>query len=475
MDNAKRNQQNLDQIRAILKRELCVNDNQVNLIFNSMKDINKVSPIQFDKVVGMLKTNYGVKNDQLVRLMCSNPPAELFRLENLIDKMRLFHKILGTNAPNYKYALLNNPQAFARTNDELESYIFEMKRDLGVNNEFVFNLLTRTNDFAHNIESYIPLAKAKMDYLISMGLTKKQITERPGILGNTINSISTRLIYALCNDLSIDEYLNESLFLSTEQKIHARTAAYRAGLIKKEHIYEPESVFVGLTGFKTEELKKVFPFNMHAKTALLREFEVKFPELSALSLTEYKKASQIIHEFKQQEDIQRLAKGEQLPKNPIEKKTEILNAIIHKLGEEKFTPKEESIVLKNFDSLVSMGFSEEEVIENPQALLLSSDRLSWRVKLAKINGLSNKDFLARGYRFAEMTIFPRTCGVKIMNTRSNATTNHIYNTELVFSKTFGTSTKNLAEHCKLNETGRLLLEKLYMNAVNAESSQEENE
>ena len=74
-----------------------------------------------------------------------------------------------------------------------------------------------------------------------------------------------------------------------------------------------------------------------------------------------------------------------------------------------------------------------------------------------------------------MKIFPRTCGVRIMNTRSNATTSHIYNTESVFSKTFGESTKKLAEHCKLNETGRKLLDRLYMQAVNAESTQEENE
>ena len=121
-----------------------------------------------------------------------------------------------------------------------------------------------------------------------------------------------------------------------------------------------------------------------------------------------------------------------------------------------------------------MGFSSEEILSHPQALLLTSDKLMWRTKLAKINGLSNIEFLTKCYKFDASKIFPRTCGVKIMNTRSNATTNHIYNTELVFAKAFGESTQKLAEHCKLNETGRNLIDKLYMQAVNAGPTQEEN-
>ena len=467
-------QQNLNQIRAILKQQLGLNDEKVNLIFKSMTDIDKIKPYYLDNFISLLKNNYSIKDYEIFNLMVSNPPADLFKPHLMLEKMKLFNKLIGTSAPNFKYAILNNPHAFARTNDELENYIFELKRDLGMNNEFVLNLLTHTHDFAHNIEDYIPLAKHKMEYLYAMGLTPDQIAAKPGLLGNTINSISTRLIYALCNDITIDEYLNESLFISTEEKIHARTCAYKAGLIKKEHIYEPEAQFIRLTGYKTEELKKVFPFNMHAKAQLLKDFGEKFPELSAISIVAYKKSSENIHQYKQQQDALKIANGEKLPANPVAKRKEALESIKVNLGLEKINTKEDTNLTRNYDRLISMGFSSEEILSHPQALLLTSDKLMWRIKLAKINGLSNIDFLTHGYKFDEMKIFPRTCGVRIMNTRSNATTSHIYNTESVFSKTFGESTRKLAEHCKLNETGRKLLDRLYMQAVNAESTQEEN-
>ena len=475
MEKEKLTQQNLEQIRAILKRELQITDEQVNLIFRSMTSIESVVPHQLDNVIRVLKTYYTIKNDQLFKLLNSNPPAELFKLDNLLSKMKLFNKLLGTSIADYKFALLNNPHAFARTDDELESYIFELKRDLNMNDKFVFNLLTRTNDFAHNMEDFIPIAKLKMEYLYAMGITPEQIAARPGLLGNAINSISTRLIFAFCNDIPIDEYLEESLFISTEAKIHARTAAYRAGLIKKEHIYVPESSFVGLTGYKTNELKKVFPFNMHERTALLNEFGERFPELSAISFNEYKRVSGLIDEYKQKQAGTESFNDKSNKESSNINSSQILAAIKVNLNEPKLSAIEESIILKNFDRLVSMGFNAEEVIAHPQSLRLTSDRLMWRAKLAKINGLPNTDFLKSYYTYKEMIIFPRTCGVKIMNTRTKATVRHIYNSEMVFARTFGESTKKLAEHCKLNETGRKLIDKLYMQAVNAESTQEENE
>lgn len=477
MENNSKKEKNINQIRAILAREIHMVDEQINYVLLTMRDIDKITAYDFSNVISTLKNAYNLKDTQIVTLLNSNPPAELFNLDNLMSKMKLFQRTLETTACNYKFAVLNNPHAFAKTDDELEAFIFEAKRDLGMDNTFMRNLLTRTGDFARDIENYIPLAKAKLDYLYAMGFTPEQISAKPGLLSGSLNSISTRLIYAYCNEIPMEQYLEESLFISTEEKIHARTMACRSGLFKKDLIYEPESLFASMSGYKTSELKKVFPFTTHAKADLLREFGEKYPELSAISVEEYKKANdQItahinsIKRNKVTRDNTENTEEQSLVSNEL-----IIDALKTSLGVENLNKNRQAIVLNNIEMLQSMGFSKEELLANPSALTLSSDRLMWRVKLARINGRTNEEFLGNDYRHDEMVIFPRTCGVKIMNTRTKATARHIYNSELVFARTFGTSTSRLSASCKLNAQGRKLVQKLYLEAINPEENQDEKE
>jgi hypothetical protein len=106
MKNKDNTQQNLEQIRGILKQQLRLNDEQVNYIFDSMTDIDKVVPFQLDGVISLLKTNYSMKDQQIVKILTSNPSAEFFKLDNLLSKKKLLTKIVGLSAPCYKYAMI---------------------------------------------------------------------------------------------------------------------------------------------------------------------------------------------------------------------------------------------------------------------------------------------------------------------------------------------------------------------------------
>ena len=299
------------------------------------------------------------------------------------------------------------------------------------------------------------------------------------IFMNSIESMLFKLQLAKLDGISMDKYANGS-FMCSETKAYARYMLQLSGRTQLPTIYISEQSYISETGFNAKQIQEMYPLTDEAKKFIEDRFEHTFPEIAQelkyifnpTLEKEIKRSLPTISETNEATPQVQLEKTEQVheQKEALSYKlkrfmriTQLSHDEVLSLGDtltkrKHITEKDLNAIALNFTTLRDFGFSKDEIISHPLALLVNQDKLILRLKLAKIHERTNKQFLTSDFKASEETVFVRTCGVKIMKLAGSSL---VYETEAKFSKLFGATTNELRRFCRLDQNGLDLIENMY--------------
>lgn len=491
--------QKLRVISGILKNNANLNDDEIKEIANKHPEILNADPNTIKDTVNLFINVY-LSNKKLSKTMFINFPAVLTDSKKVKDVANVLYNRFGFKQHNIGNILCANPCIITDFEFyDINPYLNQMKSELNISETTLRNMFLKSTIFGNQNTYMIDVLDEKFKLLEVYGIAKNMTEENPSILGNSLLKISTRIKLAMINGLELEKFVKNKNYIISEKVIYSRM------MENAKHKNDPTSIYNNpLTNEEQYKLIQQYPFNKEAQNFVNNEFKVTFPELNrkvdvffenlhiaretkiknSLSPVE-SSGAKAVSTLEQTEEKPKEIKEEKLEEQSTESTTpnhikramrvlgvgeKGLNIICCSLGIEDFNEEKLNHIMNNYTLLLGYGFDSVEILASPSCLKLDPEKLELRVKLAKINGRTDHQFLTRDYKYSEETIFARTCGVKIMARQTDKPAN-VYGSETKFAKSFGGDTKTLLRLCELNEKNKNVLEILYSQIPNGNENE----
>lgn len=399
-------------------------DLEINALTKNKPELFKLNPVLLEMNLNTLKDDFSFSKEELYYLICNNLTTLCFNTDKYQELYNLLNEQNKITYAQFKKYLLYNKNADELNQDFINKYTTILNNICGFTAADCSALLKTSPAYCFTTPNRL-LCKLKV--LELFGISKSDLNYRYEILTPGFRKLARSLkVNALCTPNDSEQFINSGQKLPVFL-LNTRFLYLVDNNLDLSLIYTPTDVeFEELTGASKGTLYSLYNNSDENNARIDEIFSKTYPSLDR----EINALNQIYDTIKEENFTASIENENYIQENAqLIEKVFKLNSLGYSIDEQE-----------NIETLLTFGYSLDEITQKPNALKLENQTLRVRLALAELSNQSHESFLSGGYKKREDKIFARFMGLKA----SLGNFDSIYLNEEQFSKCTGLKTDKLA-------------------------------